>query len=391
MPTGNARVERLHKTIENLIAYYIPDDHCNWTDLLPIALWTVRSTTSVRSGYNPHTLLFGRNPISMGMPEQGTIPESLNDCEFFMQIKDNIAMFRNMAERIVTDYERDLRERIDERARPTQMHEGDMVYMYDPLASVNTASKFSNRYTGPYRVIETKGDHLVRLVSLKTGKEIPHLVNICKLKRAHGPWSPALPNTVPKMVRDASVPNSTGADPDQIPESHHTPTGKLTKRDSETRGAKTENSMGHTGAHENGPTSNTEEVPKKNHSESPTALQKTDGQHKTGQGADTLLVSVPFPPLTHANGGQDTAGVNGRGKHKRGRRRGKTQAGAGTAPPATNTTIKQTGGDAHTATTSQEPIQNKQGGSPEGYNLRRTHRPDYAAYFNDAEDDDADM
>ena len=26
-----------------------------------------------------------------------------------------------------------------------------------------------------------------------------------------------------------------------------------------------------------------------------------------------------------------------------------------------------------------------------GYNLRRTHRPDYAAYFNDAEDDDADM
>ena len=55
----------------------------------------------------------------MGMPEQGTIPESLNDCEFFMQIKDNIAMFRNMAERVVTGYEKDLRERIDERARPT--------------------------------------------------------------------------------------------------------------------------------------------------------------------------------------------------------------------------------------------------------------------------------
>ena len=87
MPTGNARVERLHKTIENLIAYYIPDDHCNWGDLLPIALWTVRSTTSVRSGYSPHTLLFGRDAVSMGMPEQGTIPESLNDCEFFMQVK----------------------------------------------------------------------------------------------------------------------------------------------------------------------------------------------------------------------------------------------------------------------------------------------------------------
>ena len=113
----------------------------------------------------------------MGMPEQGMIPESLNDCEFFMQTKD-----KNMAERVVTDYERDLRERKDDRAGPTQMHEGDMVYMYDPLASENKASKFSNRYTGPYRVVETKGDHVVKLVSLKTGKEIPHLVNISKLK-----------------------------------------------------------------------------------------------------------------------------------------------------------------------------------------------------------------
>ena len=90
------------------------------------------------------------------------------------------------------------------------MHEGDMVYMYDPLASENKASKFSNRYTGPYRVVETKGDHLVKLVSLKTGKEISHLVNICKLKWAHGPWSPALPNTIPELVRDATGSKSTG-------------------------------------------------------------------------------------------------------------------------------------------------------------------------------------
>ena len=212
-----------------------------------------------------------------------------------MQTKDNIAMFKNMAERVVTDYERDLRERIDDRARPTQMHEGDMVYMYDPLASENKASKFSNRYTGPYRVVETKGDHLVKLVSLKTGKEIPHLVNICKLKRAHGPWSPALPNTIPKLVRDASGSRSTGADPHQIPESRHTPTGKFAKRDSELRGAETENSTGQAGPREHGSTPNTGEVPIKNRSERPAALQ-TDGQHKTGQGTDTSPVSVPPPP-----------------------------------------------------------------------------------------------
>ena len=74
---------------------------------------------------------------------------------------------------------------MDDKARPTEFYEGDLVYMYDPLGSENKQSKFSNRYTGPYRVVSVKGDHLLELKYLKTGKEIPHLVNIQKVKRSH--------------------------------------------------------------------------------------------------------------------------------------------------------------------------------------------------------------
>ena len=57
----------------------IVTDHANWPDLVPVALWTMRSTTSVRTGFSPYTLTFGRDPISMGLPEVGIAPESLND------------------------------------------------------------------------------------------------------------------------------------------------------------------------------------------------------------------------------------------------------------------------------------------------------------------------
>ena len=70
--------------------------------------------------------------------------------------------------------------------------------MYDPLGSENKQSKFSNRYTGPYRVVSVKGDHLLRLKYLKTGKEIPHLVNIQKVKRAYGQWNPSIPSRIAK-------------------------------------------------------------------------------------------------------------------------------------------------------------------------------------------------
>ena len=82
IPTGSARVERMHKTLENLVSVYITDNHKTWPDLVPIALWTIRSTTSFRTGYSLFTLLYGEDPVSMGMPERGKIPESLNDCEF---------------------------------------------------------------------------------------------------------------------------------------------------------------------------------------------------------------------------------------------------------------------------------------------------------------------
>ena len=192
MPTGNARVERMHRTLENIIGCYITEGHENWPDLVPVALWTIGSTTSVRTGFSPFTLTFGRDPISMGLPEMGNAPESLNDHEWYMQTKDNIALFRHIAQDVVKKYEKGVRDKLDEHARPVQFLEGDLVYMYDPTATENTASKFSNVYRGLYRVVEVKGDNLVRIASLATGKEIPHFVNIQKLKRAYSPWSPAL-------------------------------------------------------------------------------------------------------------------------------------------------------------------------------------------------------
>ena len=93
-------------------------------------------------------------------------------------------------------YEKEMRNKLDGKVRPTEFYEGDLVYMYEPLVSEN--EKISNSYTGPYRVVSVKGDHLLRLRSLRTDKENPHLVNIHKVKRAYGPWNPSIPSRIAK-------------------------------------------------------------------------------------------------------------------------------------------------------------------------------------------------
>ena len=63
MPTGNASVERMHRTLENIIGCYITKGHEIWPDLVPVALWTTRSTTSVRTGFSSFTLTLVGIPL----------------------------------------------------------------------------------------------------------------------------------------------------------------------------------------------------------------------------------------------------------------------------------------------------------------------------------------
>ena len=185
MPQGNARVERLHKSLEDLIGCYITEDHENWPDLLPIALWNVRSTISSRTGFSPYALTFGRDNAAMGFPEERPIFDAGDDKEWFLRTTHCIELFDRVAKENTLKYEKTLRERLNKTARPVQFEEGDCVFYYDPTCADNNTSKFSARYRGPYRVEEAVTDNRVRLKSLRTGKVIPHLVNINKLKRAY--------------------------------------------------------------------------------------------------------------------------------------------------------------------------------------------------------------
>ena len=185
MPQGNARVERLHKSLEDLIGCYITENHENWPDLLPIALWNVRSTISTRTGFSPYALMFGRDNAAMGFPEERPIFDAGDDKEWFLRTTHCIEMFDQVAKENTLKYEKTLRERLNKTARPVQFEEGDYVFYYDPTCAENNTSKFSARYRGPYRIEEAVTDNRVKLKSCRTGKVIPHLVNINKLKRAY--------------------------------------------------------------------------------------------------------------------------------------------------------------------------------------------------------------
>ena len=146
----------------------------------------------------------------MGFPEYSNAPASLNENEAFLDIHDKIAMFRHIAKNVTDEHKKGMRHCIDERADPALSYDGDLVYMYDPICAENRASKFSDQYRGPFRIIKVIGYHLVRIVSVETGKVIPHLVKVTKLKRAYLPWSRVVARPVLAEDLVEGFPHETG-------------------------------------------------------------------------------------------------------------------------------------------------------------------------------------
>ncbi len=84
---GNVRAEVAGKILK-IFMRKIQDDHkdMNWVELLPIALRKLR-TAPGESGYSPHELLFGRQPLLPGLPLPVTHEsEDVND--FFLVFRN---------------------------------------------------------------------------------------------------------------------------------------------------------------------------------------------------------------------------------------------------------------------------------------------------------------
>lgn len=58
-PQCNGLLERLHKSIADMISHYISKDGKDWDELVPYALMAYRSTRQTSTGYSPHMMLYG--------------------------------------------------------------------------------------------------------------------------------------------------------------------------------------------------------------------------------------------------------------------------------------------------------------------------------------------
>ena len=59
-PQSNAVIERMSKTLKNMLAICINEEQSSWSQQLPYAMMAYRSSVHESTGYTPQFLIFGQ-------------------------------------------------------------------------------------------------------------------------------------------------------------------------------------------------------------------------------------------------------------------------------------------------------------------------------------------
>ena len=161
-PQGNSMIERLFRTVKDMLYSTMKSTGKNWTEILPTVEMALRCSECSANKFTPYEIIFGR-PMSTPFlrDEQIRLKNGYSACEYILLIRKSLEKIQEMVKKnkkaeIITKY------------RNAVYNEGDTV-MAKVLPRLHGLK--CPRYEGPYVVIKRKG-WCYTLRHVKSGKII---------------------------------------------------------------------------------------------------------------------------------------------------------------------------------------------------------------------------
>jgi hypothetical protein len=93
-PSTNGMVERLHRTMNSMLAKVVDADQRNWCQLLPGVMAAYRATAHESTGFSPNVMMFGRESrmpvdVVLGNPNDSQLP-LINTDDYVAELQERL-------------------------------------------------------------------------------------------------------------------------------------------------------------------------------------------------------------------------------------------------------------------------------------------------------------
>jgi transposase InsO family protein len=199
-PQTNGATERLHRTINQMLAKCIAHNQRDWDQRLPFVMAAYRASVHESTGYSPNYLILGREvyaplDVVLGVPEEEEtqwrstddfVAERQRICrESYTCARDTL---QKCAQRRKVYY--------DVRVKPKTFSVGSWVWYFTPRKYVGKSAKWTKNYTGPYLIVRVIPPAVAVIQKSKRARLLTVHFDKLKLCRGNTPAAWRFPDDV---------------------------------------------------------------------------------------------------------------------------------------------------------------------------------------------------
>ena len=180
-PQSDGLVERMNRTLLDMLSKACKNRTEDWDTHLPYVLAAYRATPHASTGCSPNLLMYGREmalPVDLIYDTSTGVPQGLCPIEYVEWVKDAMAENYDFVRNRLGKAANRQKTLYDQKAKQRNFEPGSWVLrLYPPLER----DKLNPKYTGPYLVLEKTGEVTYRIQRSETSQ--PVVVHIDQLKQ----------------------------------------------------------------------------------------------------------------------------------------------------------------------------------------------------------------
>ena len=166
-PASDGQVERMNRTLIDMLSKYVGENQRSWDEHLPLVLLAYRSSLHESTSLSPAMMAYGREldlPADLIYGSPVVASSQVGDpLAYVTKLCDRMEKIHNLAcDKLIESNERHKRA-YDLKQFQNNYKVGDQVLLFMPAIKKGRRKKLSSRWTGPYRIVEVLSDVVFRI------------------------------------------------------------------------------------------------------------------------------------------------------------------------------------------------------------------------------------
>ena len=174
-PCSNGQIERMNRTLLQMIRCFLKDDQTDWDLQLPQLAGAMRSSVNRSTGFSANMMMLGREvslPSDLYVPNPKPAPT--NPSTFVSGLQDTLHRVHQAARQNLRVAQAYQKASYDEKTRSQHYKVGDLVYVLDSSTQKGIAKKLSPVWKGPFLVTGSPSAHLFHVKGPRRSRVLHH-------------------------------------------------------------------------------------------------------------------------------------------------------------------------------------------------------------------------